>query len=69
MPGPARPDSDYAYPRLDKDSLDAIISSLIAALRDRQLGADTPTYERTLSHMINLRTRRWGLPRALRDRR
>jgi len=68
MPGPARPDSDYAYPRLYKDSLDAIIASLIATLRDHELGADTPVYERTLSHMINLRTRRWGLPSALRDR-
>jgi len=65
MPGPARPDSDYAYPRLDKAALDVIIASLVMTLRDRELGASQGTYESTLAHMINLRTRRWGLPPIL----
>ena len=65
MPGPARPDSDYAYPRLDKAALDVIIASLVMTLRDRELGASQGTYESTLAHMINLRTRRWGLPPVL----
>ena len=55
---------EIGYPKLSKNDIDAIIGALMHSLRDRELGADTARYERTLSYLIGFRTRRWGLPPA-----
>ena len=56
---------EISYPQLSKDQIDAVIASLVMALRDHQLGASTGTYESALSYLIAHRTRRWGLPPVL----
>lgn len=56
---------DVAYPQLHKEQIDIIIESLIAVIRDRDLGARINLAESTASDLTGFYTRRWGMPPAI----
>lgn len=59
---------DVGYPQLHKDQIDIIIESLIATIRDRDLGKRIDTAEGTAADLVAFYTRRWGLPPAITTR-
>lgn len=59
---------DVGYPQLHKDQIDMIIESLIATIRDRDLGKRIDQAESTAAELVAYYTRRWGLPPAITTR-
>jgi hypothetical protein len=57
-----------AYPRLDRDQIDLLITSLLHSVRDRDLGTRLDTAEMTAAYLTEFYTRRWGLPPAITGR-
>ena len=54
-----------AQPVLHRDQINAIIYALQAAMRDREMGAIRQDAESAARCLVNLHTRRWGLPPAI----
>jgi len=59
---------EVAYPQLSKDQIDDVIDALMFSIGNRRLGSREPRFESALSYLISFRTKRWGLPAALRHR-
>lgn len=67
MPRQSEVAKGIAYPQLSRDQIDLIIYSLLATVRDRNLGSHLDLAEQTISKLADFHTRRWGLPPSIRE--
>ena len=54
-----------AYPQLDRDTINLIISDLLFARANRMPDQDTPRREQATAYLMGFYTRKWGLPPVL----